>query len=714
MQQYPVLFIKLATIIQSAISCLTLWVLIAAQWGSLYCFGNQRYAHHGFSAVASESARQHGKAALVNVGDRIRVNVTAGFERSYLINADPGSVLMLGVIKTGAPLRISFQSSGGQAIGARWLLEDGRASLSFIADSLGGYVIVIQSLAHGQFDSEFNLSVDEIRPASAVDRILLNAEDAYHRGLELMSHASTESLIAAGQEMSVALRSYRKAGNTTGISQALQQLAEIHGLLDRKQDALSCFREALQTSRVLAGHEELVKALCRLGRFLAMVGRVSEARDLLDEALDLSRKRQDKDLEGLSLLRLGQAHYHIGNTGVAMDLYQRALEVFPLGSSRRAEALLEFGLALYDRGRIGEAQRRLEEGMALYSSLDDRRGTVQALIGLGRTHRAGGENQQRLEYCRKAEELLAGIADSTGKGMLYNSYAIVYSDLGDSQTALDYYLRSLEWYRKAGIEKAIAGTLYQIGAIHRSREDLQTALSYFERARAITKEIGDRRLESNIIRGIGGLHQASGDDDMALEFYSQALSLADADQDPFSGSATHCEIGRLYEDAQAWDNAHEQYESALTLQRFMGDRVKEASTLCRIAEMERRLGRTESAKSSLEESIRLVENVRDRIDVPGLKVSLMTTAHSAFQRLTDLLMQSPSDMPARTAHSVHSRSTREPGLAACSTCLPNRDTRFARTPIRRSWRRKRGCGIPWVKDISDCWKCGSAGRRERT
>ncbi|WP_396442845.1 tetratricopeptide repeat protein, partial [Limnospira sp. PMC 1042.18] len=74
------------------------------------------------------------------------------------------------------------------------------------------------------------------------------------------------------------------------------------------------------------------------------------------------------------------------------------------------------------------------------------------------------------------------MGDRRGEATTLNNIGGVYSDLGEKQTALDYYNQALPLSRAVGDRRGEATTLNNIGFVYYYLGEKQTALDYYNQA----------------------------------------------------------------------------------------------------------------------------------------------------------------------------------------------------------------------------------------
>jgi tetratricopeptide (TPR) repeat protein len=103
-----------------------------------------------------------------------------------------------------------------------------------------------------------------------------------------------------------------------------------------------------------------------------------------------------------------------------------------------------------------------------------------------------------------AIEIFKAYDDRMNLSIHYNSLAILYSDLGDSENALKYYKESVEYDElKAPYDQATI--LYNIGAEYAIKKDYKQAMEYYMKAMALSKLLGDKYILAFIHYGMAEL-----------------------------------------------------------------------------------------------------------------------------------------------------------------------------------------------------------------
>jgi tetratricopeptide (TPR) repeat protein len=171
------------------------------------------------------------------------------------------------------------------------------------------------------------------------------------------------------------------------------------------------------------------------------------------------------------------------------------------------------------------------------------------------------------------------LGDPLAESSILGNIGVAYFNLGDSNTAIDYYQQSLTTIREIGAKRGEAGALINLGNANLKLGETQIAADYFQQALSMMRDLGDRRGELSAISGLGQAAQNLGDVPAAISRYQEALSTAGEIGDTRSIANALGNLGNAY----LWIGGFRQMvfylQQALPLMREMGDRSGEAATL---------------------------------------------------------------------------------------------------------------------------------------
>ena len=252
--------------------------------------------------------------------------------------------------------------------------------------------------------------------------------------------------------------------------------------------AAARFRAALPRAREVGDASYLAELLTQLARAEGLQGHFDIAQSVLDEAFDL-----------------------------ATDELPRA----------RVRYLLERGRVFNSSGKPDEARPLFLQAWELARAAEEEYLAVDAAHMMGIV----APLEDQLAWNLRALEIAqAPTQEGSGAwlGSLYNNIGWGYHELGQFETALDYFERALAVRRSSGQRRQTRIAAWAVGRALRSLERYDEALALQEdNLRAAT---ADGEAGAFILEELGELHFARNDVGAARDYFAQAYALLSGDK----------------------------------------------------------------------------------------------------------------------------------------------------------------------------------------
>ncbi len=280
-----------------------------------------------------------------------------------------------------------------------------------------------------------------------------------------------------------------------------------------------------------------------------------------------------------------------------------------------AERAFQEGMQLYKQGTaesLRQAIARWEEALPLYRATDDKKGEAITLNNIGLVYSALGDKQTALDYFNQSLSLMRQVGDKAGESIILTNLGLVYDDLGEKQTALEYYNHSLPLARQVGEKAGEARTLNNLGRVYDTLGDKQKALDYYNQSLPLTRQVGDKATEAVTLSNIGAVYSSLGDKQKALDYYNQSLPLTRQVGDKAGEALTLTNIGAVYSSLGEKQKALDYYNQSLPLTRQVGDKATEAGTLNNIGRVYDDLGEKQKALDYYNQSLPLKRQVGNK------------------------------------------------------------------------------------------------------
>jgi tetratricopeptide (TPR) repeat protein len=215
------------------------------------------------------------------------------------------------------------------------------------------------------------------------------------------------------------LQAARRLGDAAAEAYALGDLAGLHFLTGRQNDALTLTDRALEIWRRLGTTSRIRRCLNNRGLLLEGLGRFEESEEALRHSLAYSRQLNDSYGEAVTYSHLGNLYEHT-NPRAAIEQHRRSLAIGDVIGAVIVQhsAHCNIGYAHLTLGEPAAAARHFEESLRILGGHGDwhgesqtRLGLVRALRELGESERAGGECTELLHRAdARADRYMGGLA----------------------------------------------------------------------------------------------------------------------------------------------------------------------------------------------------------------------------------------------------------------------------------------------------------------
>ncbi|WPM32012.1 tetratricopeptide repeat protein [Hydrogenobacter sp. T-2] len=188
-----------------------------------------------------------------------------------------------------------------------------------------------------------------------------------------------------------------------------------------------------------------------------------------------------------------------------------------------------------------------------------------AHLCLTRAYYEVGDFQKSLEHAQALERLARNDEELS---TAYNRLGLVYSRLGDLDTALMYHMRHLSLSRKMGDRRGEAIALNNIALIYENKGDYQKALEYYMRSLNLKD---DPREKAPTLNNIGIVYDKLGDYKNAERYLKQAIELAEKSGDFHGAGRRMLNLGNIYRKMKNYKLAEELLSEGLERVKRVGD-----------------------------------------------------------------------------------------------------------------------------------------------
>jgi len=293
---------------------------------------------------------------------------------------------------------------------------------------------------------------------------------------------------------------------------------------------------------------------------------------------------------------LGYIAYQRRFHEVASAYFDKALKNFKkVGSNRKlAVVYLIIGINSYKSGKYQEAIENLKVAVRYYSKSEDRKGIINALIGLSRVAIYNDDYVSSKRKLKKAEELSEEIGFKRGVALSLEFLGEVACLTGEYDKALGYLHRAEALAEEMAPEGDVAvEVLRRLGETYLARSEYEKAEGYLSRAYRVAETLEDKSELGAVLRLYGVLGVRKGDLDLARAFFNESIVTLEVIKDRYELGRTYLEAAVAYreaasnigdfacEESELWADAKGYSVEALHIFNGLGieDKVKECEGL---------------------------------------------------------------------------------------------------------------------------------------
>jgi tetratricopeptide (TPR) repeat protein len=242
-----------------------------------------------------------------------------------------------------------------------------------------------------------------------------------------------------------ALRVARRLGDEAAEAYALGDLAGLHFLTGRNNEALTLNDRSLAIWRRLDVASRIWRCLNNRGLLLENLGRYSESGQALHQSLEYSRQLDDPYGEAVTYQHLGNLYEHT-DPRAAIEQHRRSLAIGDrIGNVVvRHSAHCNIGYAHVTLGEPAAAVPHFDESLRILGGHSDWHGESQTRLGLVRALRLLGRAERAERECAELLHRADARADRYTAGLARHQRGLLLRERGRIQEAYDAWRMALE------------------------------------------------------------------------------------------------------------------------------------------------------------------------------------------------------------------------------------------------------------------------------
>jgi DNA-binding SARP family transcriptional activator/Tfp pilus assembly protein PilF len=308
------------------------------------------------------------------------------------------------------------------------------------------------------------------------------------------------------------------------------QVGQLSAILHRYLDNGGYYHEAqvLHAAAARRAEPEVRAAiLCNLGVIFWRIDRPQQALDRYLQALEVARDTGDRTIEARALNNIGLVDEHLGRYEEALGRFGQAAQVAAEVGDRpgQARALDNLGNVTEYLGRYDEALAHKQNALAIAREIGDLVGEASSLNNIGNVYERLADHRTALAHYRQALAIGRRLGHAEIEGHALDNVGAAYRHIGDCVQALEHHRAAIDLARKSGNNYLLARTLNNLGETLRQRDDLDAAGDAHREALAVAVALGELQTQARAHDGIAHTLATRGKSANARDHWQTALDI---------------------------------------------------------------------------------------------------------------------------------------------------------------------------------------------
>lgn len=203
---------------------------------------------------------------------------------------------------------------------------------------------------------------------------------------------------------------------------------------------------------------------------------------------------------------------------------------------RKADGLFEIARSQRYLGHYQDALNTQQEVCGLYSSLNDSLKLAQCYVNIGNTHFSMGNLDTSLDFYFKSLRMYEAINNSIGIADCHNNIGSVYKELNDHDQALEYHLSSVKRFENLllqstdsseimSIKRGLSYGYNNIGIVYWYKEENDKAIEQYKKSLEIKLEISDPNGIAQAYNNIAIVYATTEDFEEAISYFKKSFQV---------------------------------------------------------------------------------------------------------------------------------------------------------------------------------------------
>ena len=171
------------------------------------------------------------------------------------------------------------------------------------------------------------------------------------------------------------------------------------------------------------------------------------------------------------------------------------------------------------------------------------------------------------------------IHDYDGEMKALNAFGVLYSNISNYETAMDYYTRVLELNIKTNNDERRVAAYINIGTLYAELGKQEESLNFYNQAIIILKKTNNQEQLCVCMINIGDIYENRGNFDDALIKYREGLSIAESINNKIYVCNSLTSLGKTYQNIGKYHKAEDSHLQSRKIAEVLGDKLSKTECL---------------------------------------------------------------------------------------------------------------------------------------
>jgi CHAT domain-containing protein/tetratricopeptide (TPR) repeat protein len=476
------------------------------------------------------------------------------------------------------------------------------------------------------------------KPYAFQDNVAAQVEQAFH----LRQSLNVQNLNSAIRLFEKSASQYWRSGAALKAAEAEREAGDTYLMMGRYRPALNAYTRALNW----AGRER--KAGCtiwaHMARAFANQGDIPQAEHYADATFACPIGPSNPRMQADILEAKGETYFWGGKRKEAIDPLSQARDLFSRAGDHDGEALSLLMLAnskagLKDDSSRQAAPQHAREALRLWTAAGNRYGMARAQAVLAFIAVTAGQFDLARCNSDQAFSVFHQMGDKDDEAIILNIQGRWARDIGDAQTALDYYGKARTAFATVGDRGGEIEAITGINTAWRDLGQYQKLPSLYAQKLRLVQKTDHVALTASGLMDRAGIQQARRQYDEAGRLYFQALEKYRSADHAYGEGDAFLRLAYLSIARGQDDQAIEFLENARQLKKKTGQIETVARIQYELARIYRRRRQLEDSRTEILEAIHTIESQRLMLSTPDSRAQYFASVHQYYSLYIQVLME---------------------------------------------------------------------------